>query len=93
MRRGEWQANTGVDNVHGAGQPKGKSLLGTQKAVLPNRQALFVPNIVLRVCCIAQSANACTCLEKTPVSHLAYRKTCLPTGSPNLCCGDGSAKR
>ena len=26
-------------------------------------------------------------------THLAYRKTCLPTGRPKRCCGDCSAKR
>ena len=87
------QADTAVDKVHAAGQPKGRSLLGTQKAVLPDRQALFEPDVVVRMCCVAQPANACIRLQKTPVSYLAYRKTCLPTGSPNLCCGDGSAKR
>lgn len=25
--------------------------------------------------------------------YFAYRKTCLPTGSPNLCCALGSANR
>ena len=31
--------------------------------------------------------------HKTAGSYLAYRKTCFPTGSPNLCCTLGSAKR